>query len=135
MIKTYSELAVIPTFEGRLDYLRTDIPPSELTFGLMRDLNQSFYNSSQWRRIRQTVISRDFGLDLGCSDYDIGGRVIVHHMNPLKPKDILRHSGLALNPEYMITVSHKTHLAIHFGLPVDTMESFVERRPGDTKLW
>ena len=135
MIKTYSELAGIPTFEGRVEYLRTGIPPSQLTFGLMRDLNQTFYRSVGWRNVRKVVITRDYGLDLGLPTYDIVGRVIVHHMNPLGPKDVLQHSDIALNPEYMITVSHKTHLAIHFGLPVNEMESFIERSPGDTKLW
>ena len=135
MIKTYSELVDIPTFEGRIEYLRVGIPPSQLTFGLMRDLNQTFYRSVPWRNVRKIVISRDFGLDLGLPTYDIGGRIIVHHMNPLKPKDVLYHSNSALNPEYMITVSHRTHQAIHFGLPVGEMESFIERKSGDTKLW
>lgn len=135
-MKSYTRLLRFNTFEDRLKYLQTDMPPSEVTFAELRELNQRFYMSTGWKRVRELVIGRDLGYDLGVPGYDIIGRVIVHHMNPLRPKDLIYHSGRALNPEFLITVSHKTHLAIHFGRDsIGTDSGIIERSPGDTKLW
>lgn len=133
-MKTYSELIELPTYEERLAYLRTDGLPSEITFGgELRYLNQRFYNSRGWKLIRNFVITRDFGFDLGVPGREIFGKAIVHHMNPILPKDLyLGHEGL-LDPEVLVTVSHYTHEAIHFGF--ERPDPFIEREPGDTKLW
>lgn len=131
---TYSDLILIPTFEERLEYLRTDSLPSELTFDKLRYLNQKFYNSRAWKRVRTSVIARDLGFDLGIPGREISGRVLVHHMNPLLPKDLLYHSEEALDPEFLITTSFDTHQAIHFGYEKPD-EFLLERKPGDTKLW
>jgi hypothetical protein len=130
---TYTDLIMLPTFEERLDFLRTDGKPSELTFAELRYLNQRFYNSRRWKDVRRLVIARDMGYDLGIPGREIMGKVLVHHMNPLLPKDIYLYSERALDPEFLITTSHDTHQAIHFGY--DKPEVFIERHPGDTKLW
>lgn len=130
---TYYDLITLPTFEQRLDFLRTDGLPSELTFDQLRDLNQRFYNSPEWKRIRTIVIARDLGYDLAIPGRDIYGKVIVHHMNPLTPKDLYTFSKDSLDPDLLITVSQSTHQAIHFGS--QPLEQFIERVPGDTKLW
>lgn len=130
---TYSDIILIPSFEERLEFLRTDQTPSEITFDQLRYLNQKFYNSNSWKRIRRSVIARDLGFDLAVPGREIFGRVLVHHMNPLTPKDLLYHSENALDPEFLITVSEETHRAIHFGSEIS--ESDIERKPGDTKLW
>ena len=132
-MRTYSDLILLPTFEERLDYLRTDETPSEITFGNLREINQKFYNSRAWKIVREGVIARDLGWDLGIPGQDIYGRILVHHMNPLVPKDLLYNVEQALDPEFLITVSNDTHLAIHFGF--EKPEPIVERYSGDTKLW
>lgn len=132
---TYSELISFPTYEDRLDYLRGHpSAPAELSFGSLRDLNQKFYNSRAWKEVRDYVVARDLGYDLAIPGRHILGRVIVHHMNPLKPKDLYAGDGIALDPEFLITVSHETHLGIHFE-HIPTSPILVERRKGDTKLW
>lgn len=130
---TYSDLILIPTFEERLEFLRTPALSSELSFDQLRYLNQKFYNSRAWKRTRKSVIARDLGFDLGIPGREIFGRVLVHHMNPLTPKDVLNHSQNALDPEFLITVSEETHRAIHYGSDAPTID--VDRKPGDTKLW
>lgn len=130
---TYSDIIVLPTFRERLELLKTDGLPSELTFDQLRYLNQRFYNSSKWKKIRDYVIARDLGFDLAVPGREIFGKVIVHHMNPLTPKDLYLGVKESLDPDLLITVSHRTHQAIHFGSNPE--ESFIERRPGDTKLW
>lgn len=129
----YSDLILLPTFEERLEFLRTDGLSSELTFDKLRYLNQRFYNSRNWKKVRTFVIARDLGYDLGIPGREIFGKVFVHHMNPITPKDILYHSEDALDPERLITTSHDTHQAIHFG--VKQFDIFIDRKPGDTKLW
>jgi hypothetical protein len=129
----YSDLILLPTFEERLEFLRTDGLPSEITFDQLRKLNQSFYNSRSWKIIRSHVISRDLGFDLAIPGREIFGRVLVHHMNPLTPKDLLRHSEEALDPEFLITTSYQTHQAIHFGSR--PLEIVSDRKSGDTTLW
>lgn len=131
---TYSELLEIPTFEERVEYLRLDAVPGEQTFGPLRDINQKFYMSSVWRQVRQAVIARDLGYDLAYPGRDIFGRVLVHHLNPLDPKDIYYHRDSVIDPENLITVSHETHLSVHFGY-IPEVHISVERQPGDTLLW
>jgi len=134
---TYTDLISIPTFEERLEFLRTDGKPSELTFDELRFLNQSFYNSRRWKLVRASVVARDLGFDLAIPGREIFGRVIVHHMNPLIPKDIYLNSEKALDSEFLVTVSHDTHQAIHFGPPKGaiTFDIIEERFLGDTNLW
>ena len=130
----YDDVILLPTFEERLALLRTDGLPSELTFDKLRVLNQRFYSSRAWRSVRQAVIARDLGYDLAVPGKEIAGRVIVHHINPLRPKDLYLQSELSLDPDNLITVSHETHQAIHFGANVSE-EILPERFAGDTKLW
>lgn len=133
-MKTISMLMTFPTFEERLEYLSLGAASSQMTFEELRELNQAFYNSPLWRRLRMSVIGRDFGWDLAVPGKDIFGRVLVHHMNPLKPKDLLLMTDRVINPEFLITVSESTHNAIHYGaaLPPPIV---IDRRPGDTTLW
>lgn len=138
MIRTYSELKNLHTFEERLEYLRLRGTVGQDTFGFDRYLNQNFYRSTEWKRVRDFVIVRDNGCDLGLPGYEIGDRILVHHMNPIGIEDIRYSTDFLLNPEYLICVSKDTHDAIHYG--VDTKEyaerkKVVERKPNDTKLW
>lgn len=131
---TYGDLIELSTFEKRLSYLRTDLLSSELTFDQLRFLNQRFYNSRTWKLVRKHVIGRDFGFDLGIPGRDIYGKAIVHHMNPIVPEDFLIHEDEIVDPEFLITVSHDTHNAIHFGTAPRKF-IVIERLPGDTRLW
>ena len=114
-IKTYSELIELPTFEERYRYLRLSGRVGKDTFGFDRYLNQNFYRSIEWKRVRDQVIVRDNGCDLGIEDRQIAGKILIHHMNPITDKDILNLTDILLNPEYLICVSHVTHNAIHYG--------------------
>ena len=113
--RTYSELIEIPTFEERYKYLKLSGVIGEETFGFDRYLNQVFYHSSEWKKIRNEVILRDNGCDLAFEGYDIFGKVFIHHMNPITLKDIAQRNLDILNPEYLICVSLDTHNAIHYG--------------------
>lgn len=134
-IKTYSELIMIPTFEERFEYLKIGGRIGEQTFGSDRYYNQRFYRSAEWKRVRNEIILRDNGCDLGCPDRPIPGKIIIHHLNPIIIDDIDLSSEYLLNPDYLICVSHNTHNALHYGdkslLPKDP----VERRPYDTCPW
>ena len=134
-IKCYSELMLLPTFQARYQYLRLNGEVGKETFGFDRYMNQFFYRSPEWRRVRDFVISRDEGCDLGIPGREIFGRVIIHHMNPIRPEDIRNRSELLLNPEYLITTIHDTHLAIHYGDEHLLLQEPVERRPNDTCPW
>ena len=134
MIRTYSELTKLTTFEQRLDYLRLDGSVGFETFGWDRYFNQKFYKDPVWKQIRRDVISRDRGFDLGMEDYIIGGKIIVHHMNPITVKDIDERSDILLDPEYLICVSHQTHQAIHYGSE-PSYPKYNERKPNDTCPW
>ena len=121
-IKCYSELVLLPTFEERFEYLRLDGIVGETTFGFERYMNQVFYRSLEWKKIRDTVIARDFGCDLGIEGHEIFGRVIIHHLNPIRQRDLLERTDILLDPEYLITTTHETHQAIpvsytHLTLP------------------
>jgi hypothetical protein len=133
--RSYAELALLGTIEERFDYLSIGADVGVPTFGFERYLNQRFYQSRQWRQVRQTVIARDLGCDLGVDGYDIHDQVYIHHMNPMTVEDIESGNPDILNPEYLISVTHRTHNAIHYGNRSQLPQPFVERHPGDTKLW
>lgn len=134
-IKCYSELILLPTFEERYRYLRFAGVVGKETFGFERYLNQTFYLSKEWKRVRRIVITRDGGCDLGVPCREIFGKVIIHHLNPITPKDIRARSPWILDPEYLITTSHETHQAIHYGDEDLLAHTPVERRPFDTCPW
>lgn len=134
-IKTYSELIKLPTFEERFRYLKLDGVVGKDTFGFDRYLNQSFYKSKEWLSVRDKVIIRDNGCDLGISGREINGRVLVHHMNPLSTEDILKRSDYLLNPEYLITTIKRTHDAIHYSDERLLFQEPIERSPNDTCPW
>ena len=134
-IRTYSELIILPTFEERYEYLRLDGRVGEETFGFDRWLNQTFYKSEEWLSMRDKIIVRDNGCDLGIPGRDIYSRILIHHMNPITKEDILRRSDILLNPEYLICVTPNTHRAIHYGNENLLMKDLIERRPNDTCPW
>ena len=135
-ISTYSELITLPTFEERYRYLKLDGVIGEDTFGFDRYLNQEFYQRDQeWKRIRDFVIIRDQGCDLGVEGREIRGKILVHHMNPITKDDILKRSEFLLNPEYLICTLKSTHDAIHYGDENLLMKGPVERKPNDTCPW
>lgn len=133
---TYSELIQIPDFLGRFNYLKLGGGIGEQTFGFERYLNQEFYHSKEWKQFRNEIIIRDNGNDLGVDGFQIGGRIIIHHIKPITIADIRDGSPIVLDPENAICVSHKTHEAIHFGSEDLLVDYFpTTRKPGDTKLW
>ena len=134
-IRTYSELIQLPTFDERFNYLRLDGVVGKDTFGFDRYLNQQFYRSSEWKRIRNQVIVRDNGCDLGIDEYEIHGRILIHHMNPISIEDLQYMSDLLMNPEYLICVSHRTHNAIHYGDENLIVSAPIERSQNDTCPW
>lgn len=135
-IKRYSELITIPTFEGRYDYLRLDGRVGEDTFGFDRYLNQVFYHSKEWKSIRDYVIARDNGCDLGMEGYEIFDRILIHHMNPITKEDVLFRKDYILDPEFLITTVKRTHDAIHYGNRDSLLtNSIVVRTKNDTCPW
>lgn len=134
-IKCYSELMRLPTFQSRYQYLRLNGAVGKETFGFDRYMNQFFYRSSEWRRVRDIVIARDAGCDLGIPGREIFQKAIIHHMNPIRQEDILDRSEYLLDPEYLITTIHDTHLAIHYGDEHMLLQEPIERRPNDTCPW
>jgi hypothetical protein len=134
-IRTYSDLRRIQTFEERFTYLSLRGQVGRSTFGFDRWVNQTFYTSRQWREIRQHVILRDEGCDLAVSGYDISSRLLIHHMNPISIDDIVNFNESILDPEFLITTTHDTHNAIHYGDESLLRKRYVERSSGDTKLW
>lgn len=135
IIRTYSELITLPTFEERFRYLKLGGKVGEDTFGFDRYLNQVFYRSAKWKEIRDYVIIRDNGCDLGMEGHEIHQRILVHHMNPITKEDILRESEFLLDPEYMICTIKNTHDAIHYGDESLLMTAPIERRKNDTCPW
>lgn len=133
--RTYSDLLQFDTLEERFEYLRLDGRVGERTFGHERFINQRFYRSLDWSRIRDLVAIRDNGCDLGVPGHDIHGKALIHHMNPMRPEDIIDFKEENLDPEFLITVSHRTHNAIHYGDEKHLPRPFVERSAGDTLLW
>lgn len=134
-IKTYSELIKLPTFEERYRYLRLRGSVGKETFGFDRYLNQVLYRSQKWKSAREFVIIRDNGCDLGMDDREIPGLIIVHHMNPLTLKDIENESDFLYNPEYLISTTHSTHNAIHYGDESLLILDPIERSKNDTCPW
>lgn len=135
MIRTYTELCGFETFEERYEYLRLGGKVGEDTFGFDRYLNQLFYKDPEWLSVRDEVIVRDSGCDLGILDREIQGRIIVHHMNPITKKDILTRSRLLLDPEYLICTMKSTHDAIHYGDINLLMLDPIIRTKNDTCPW
>ena len=135
MIRTYSELITLPTFEERYEYLKIGGTVGEETFGFDRYLNQSFYKTKEWLRIRDHVIIRDQGCDLAMIDREIRGKILVHHMNPIAKEDIVRRSKYLLDPEYLICTVKNTHDAIHYGDESLLIKAPIERQKNDTCPW
>lgn len=135
IIRTYSELIALPTFEERFEYLKLSGSVGKNTFGHDRYLNQVFYSSYEWRKLRDEIIIRDNGCDLGVSDRIIYGKIYIHHINPLRKDDIISRSEYLRNPDFLICTSFETHNAIHYGdinlLPRDP----IERTKNDTCPW
>ena len=135
MRKTYSELISIPTLEERFDYLNQGNAVGQETFGYDRYLNQRFYKSPEWQRVRRNVIARDEGCDMAHPDYPIGGRIIVHHLNPITPEMILNRSPELFDMNNLVCVSHETHEAITYGSKEMLPEDPIERSRHDTTPW
>lgn len=135
MIRTYSELITLPTFEERFEYLRLGGKVGAETFGFDRYLNQIFYKSDKWLSVRDKVIIRDNGCDLGIEGREIYGRILVHHMNPITIDDIVNYSSWILDPEYLITTVKNTHDAIHYSDENLLIKDPIERRKNDTCPW
>lgn len=128
-MKSYSELIKYETFEERLAYLK--LLDNNATSP--RHMSMAFYQSHIWKVTRQQIIDRDFGFDLGVFGVYVPDSIIVHHINPINENDILYQTQKLLDPENLITTSKVTHNRIHYN--VTEKEVWVERTPGDTKLW
>ena len=135
MVRTYTELVKFPTFIERFKYLSLKGAIGEETFGLDRYLNQMFYNSYEWRRLRNEIIVRDKGCDLGIDDREIHEKILIHHMNPITIEDIQNRSDFLMNPEYLICTCKRTHDAIHFSNEEILYQDPIIRKPGDTCPW
>lgn len=137
IIRTYQELIKIPTFMGRYEYLKLDGQVGIETFGYDRIFNQMFYTSNEWKDIRNYVIARDSGCDLGMPGHDIpkGVRIFIHHMNAITLYDIEHSTDILLNPDYLITTIHNTHQAIHYGNKEMLVVEPVVRTKNDTCPW
>ena len=134
-IRTYSELITIPTFEERFEYLQLKGSVGKDTFGYDRYLNQVLYRSPEWKRLRNQIIIRDCGCDLACDGYDIYGKVLIHHLNPITVEDVLARSRKVFDPDNLVCVSHNTHNAIHYG-DVDLLVTGpIVRTKNDTCPW
>ena len=134
-IKTYSELIASPTFEERFKYLQLNGSVGRDTFGFDRYMNQVLYRSQKWKRIRDEIIIRDNGCDLACEGYEIHGRIKIHHMNPLTIEDIEKETEFLFNPEFLISTTHNTHNAIHYGDENLLVTMPIERSKYDTCPW
>jgi len=134
-ILSYKELAALLTFEERFEYLRLKGYVGKETFGFDRWFNQQFYRSREWKQLREKVILRDNGCDLGISGREIQGKIIIHHLNPIAIEDIEKGSDLLFDPDNLITTTHLTHNAIHYGDENLLMHDPIVRQPGDTCPW
>lgn len=133
--RSYSQLQQFPTFLERFEYLSLRGQVGIDTFGFDRWMNQEFYHSHEWRTVRRQVIVRDLGCDLGVDGYEIHEGLLIHHINPLTPEDLQTGAELALDFDNLITTTHRTHNAIHYGDERLLPRPVIERKPGDTKLW
>ncbi len=134
-LRSYSELKRLPTFKERYEYLRIGGLVGESIFGFERFLNQALYTSQRWRLLRNQIIVRDNGCDLGVEGYDIYDKIIIHHMNPLTREQLREPDDSMFDPEYLICVSDNTHKAIHYGDASLLRQEYVPRRPNDTCPW
>lgn len=134
-VRSYSKLRQLGSFRERFRYLALQGQVGEATFGFDRYMNQQFYRSQQWRSIRNHIIVRDRGLDLGSDDHEIQGNIYIHHLNPMTVSHLREASPLTLDPENLISTCHRTHNAIHYGDERLLPRPLIERRPGDTRLW
>lgn len=135
MSKCYRDLRRLETFEDRYEYLRLGGSVGHATLGFDRYIGQAFYQSFQWKSVRQQVILRDNGCDLGIPGFEIHDSLLVHHMNPIDSDDVVHGEEWILDPDYLITTTQNTHNAIHYGDRSLLKIKFTERRSGDTKLW
>lgn len=135
LLKSYRNLILLPTILDRFEYLRIKANVGDSTFGFDRFINQDFYQSREWRQVRMKVIARDEGCDLGVPEYPIGGKVIIHHINPITADDIENASDLLFDMDNLICVSESTHNAIHFGDEMLLPAEPIIRMPGDTCPW
>lgn len=134
-IRSYRELRRLRTFLDRFEYLSLKGNVGESTFGFDRWINQRFYRSNEWKRVRNYVIVRDNGCDLGIEGHEIHTNLLVHHMNPVLLDDIRHGEEWILDPNYLVTTSLATHNAIHYGDEKLLPRGPIVRQPGDTKLW
>jgi len=135
MNKTYSELITIPTFEERYEYLKLNGTVGKDTFGFARWANQVFYTSLEWRNFRRTIILRDNGCDLACGDFEIFGKIILHHITPITYDDVINRKAILMDPENLIITTMNTHNAIHYGSKDLLKLGPVERTKNDTCPW
>lgn len=145
MLRTYTELCRYSTYLERFEYLKLEGEVGADTFGFDRYLNQIFYNLYEWRRFRDRIIVRDKGCDLGVEGYEINGywkdgryiapKAVIHHLNPIAKDDILNQTDILMNPEYVITTVHSTHMAIHYGDADQLEQGPTVRKPNDTCPW
>lgn len=135
MIRRYSEMVLLDSFIERFRYLNLEGAVGRETFGFDRWINQRFYVGREWKDTRDVVLIRDENRDLGIKGHEISDRPIIHHMNPMLVRDIVENDPRNYDPEFLITTTHQTHNAIHYGNEKQLPRPFVERRPGDTKLW
>lgn len=123
------------TYAERFEYLKMNAAVGDATFGKNRYLNQTFYSSYEWRKLRDHIILRDNGCDLGVPGMEIHGRVYIHHINPIDESDIVQHSNSLMDPNNLICVSMDTHNAIHFGTDNVSLQELTIRTPNDTCPW
>lgn len=134
-IRTYTELSKLKTFEERFAYLKLSGSVGAETFGFDRYLNQCLYTSGRWRKVRDKIIVRDCGCDLGVEGYELIDHILVHHMNPLTVEDVIECRSEIFDPEFLICCGHDTHNAIHYGTEKLLSKQPITRFAGDTKLW
>ena len=135
IIKTYSELITIQSYKARYNYLKLDGKVGEETFGFNRHINQKFYHSGDWLSFRDEIIIRDNGCDLGCEGFEVHGRILIHHINPITVEDIVNRNPKIFDLENLILTSHNTHQAIHYGDENLLIRAPVERSKNDTCPW
>lgn len=134
-IKAYSELITLPTFEERFEYLQLKGTVGQETFGFDRYLNQILYNSKEWKYLRNEIIVRDNGCDLALEGFEIHGRILIHHINPITIDDVIKRREMVFDPENLICVTHNTHNAIHYGDKSLLITGPIKRRANDTCPW
>ena len=133
--RAYSELIALPTFIERFNYLKLDGIVGQETFGYDRYLNQTLYRTAEWKRFRREIIVRDNGCDLACEGYEIVGKILIHHINPITVEDIMRRDPKIFDPENVISTTLNTHNAIHYGDEELLITGPIERKPNDTCPW